>query len=83
MRHAAKGACRWPSYIAQGVGLGGGLGDARAQEPSGSVARVPWQQVLGHGIAASAAAACYDKRQWHNGAQQHEGTTRSTIGGRW
>jgi hypothetical protein len=38
--------------------------------------------VLGHGIVASAATACYGMRQRHNGAQQHDETARSAIGGR-
>jgi hypothetical protein len=49
-------------HRARGGGLGGGLGDAQAWEPSGSTARVPWRQALGHGITVSAAAACSNVR---------------------
>jgi hypothetical protein len=34
------GACRWPSYTTRRGGLGGSLGDTRAQEPSGSAVAV-------------------------------------------
>jgi hypothetical protein len=83
MRHVAKRACRHTRVVElhSAGGLGGGLGDARAQEPSWSVVWVPWRQVLGHGIAASAAAACCGMGQRRSGAQQHKGTARSAISG--
>jgi hypothetical protein len=87
-RHAPHGkkiahARGWLSYVVRGGGgLGGGLGNAHAQEPLGSAARVPWRQALGHGITVSAAAACCGMQQWCSNAQQCEGTARSAIGSR-
>jgi hypothetical protein len=75
------GARGWLSHTTQG-GLGGGLGDACAQEPTGSAVRVPWRQALGHGIAASVVVACCGMRQRHSDAQQHDGMAQSAIGGR-
>jgi hypothetical protein len=82
MRHLAKRARRRARvaklHNERGGGLDSSLGDACAQEPSGGAA---WKLVAG-AWPRHCGECSNGMRQRHNGAQQHDETARSAIGGR-